>query len=634
MTLANAKEYFNRHNITYGGETELRILCPFCENPNKKCYVNNNTGEFYCFHCGNGGKFQYLTERLNKGEKAEIKPQETEDKIEPDLPPIDPEYIIQNHKNLMEGGGKVLLDTYFYTKRGFSDQTLHRFQLGWDGRNIVIPIFNANDECVNFKLKRDPTLPTQSNGMFQLTGRGKKRLFNEVVIKKKQERVIICEGEWDCMLLDQYGYAAVTSTGGALSFDPSWVSAFSKAEKIYICFDRDRNQAGQKGAEKTAKMFLDKGVRTYIVELPQPLSNESKLDVTDYFVKRSKTKEDFSWLLRQAREYNGNIAHDTILHFINGKDFMAKVFPKEEWIVDKLIPAKGMTMLSGEPGSYKSWLGFYIGLCVIRGIPVLDKFDTALGNVLFIDKENIEQQIQERFRMLGAGDEIEKVFFLTEDFLATRPEDVFVLENFIRDNNIILTIMDSFVRLHDKEENSATEMNRVTQQLTRLQRAGSALLIIHHLNKNVMGMKVKALDRLRGSADIAARLDSLVAVEVVEKGVIKLDHGKSRYVQAVPTMLIGAYSEKEKMSFGFIKDVEEGEVEHFVIADAIMGIIGEQSASSKFIIEQLQEHAGRAKIQEVLKELRTSGRLTAYRMGKEFLYAKNKIEKFLELEVS
>ena len=91
--------------------------------------------------------------------------------------------------------------------------------------------------------------------MYSILGRGRKRLFNEIILKQKLEYVIISEGEWDCMLVDQYGYYAITSTGGASSFDKNWVEAFEDIKKVYICYDQDRNLAGQNGLLKTAKLF-------------------------------------------------------------------------------------------------------------------------------------------------------------------------------------------------------------------------------------------------------------------------------------------------------------------------------------------------------------------------------------------
>ncbi len=288
----DVEQFFQSSNIAYkpesGGE-ELRILCPFCQHQNQKCYVQKTTGLFYCFHCGQGGTWRGLIRRFGiSGAVIQEKTFIDEEK-EPELPPIDPAIVDRNHKRLLDDSCKPIRE-YLYN-RGLNDATIEKFKLGWDTRNIVIPIFDANGDCVNFKLKPDPTLPSRSKGMFSIRGRGRKRLFNEQVLKQNPEMVIICEGEWDAMLLDQNGYNAVTSTAGAQSFDARWIDAFKGIKKISLTFDNDRNGAGQAGAKKTAEMFSDAGISVFIISLPNPSKTEEKIDITDFFVKYDGAKK-------------------------------------------------------------------------------------------------------------------------------------------------------------------------------------------------------------------------------------------------------------------------------------------------------------------------------------------------------
>lgn len=290
MNYKNAENFLQNNGIVYklaSGGKELVVTCPFCGK--EKCYIENATGRFYCFggSCGQGGGWSGLVERFgNKEATIELQPiEEKED--EPDLPPLDLALVQENNTRLFEPAQRPILD--YLHNRLLDDATINHFTLGWDGRNITIPIFNANDECVNFKLKRDPTLPTPSKGMYSILGRGRKRIFNEKLLKTHPESIIVCEGEWDCMLLTRFGYPAVTSTAGANSFDESWVSAFEGIEKIFICFDIDRNGTGQLAAKKTAQLFYNQGLTVYIVSLPNPEGIEQKIDITDFFKKKGAT---------------------------------------------------------------------------------------------------------------------------------------------------------------------------------------------------------------------------------------------------------------------------------------------------------------------------------------------------------
>jgi len=305
MLYKTAEQFLQKKNIDYiigSGGYELRIICPSCNNPKQKCYIENETGMFHCFHCGIGGGWKGLIEAYNEQDAtiAEFPQEKEEDR---DLPPFDFELIETNQQRLFDEAPLEIMS--YLDDRLLSGDTIIKYELGWDGRNIIIPIFDGKGDCMNFKLKPDPTIPSSSKGMFSVRGRGRKRLFNEKVLLENPETVIVCEGEWDCMLLDQYGHAAVTSTAGANSFDESWIEAFKNIEKIFICFDNDRNGVGQQAALKTAKMFYDKGIVTYIVKLPNPEETEKKLDVTDFFKKKGAKSAGnaFTKLLIKAKAY-------------------------------------------------------------------------------------------------------------------------------------------------------------------------------------------------------------------------------------------------------------------------------------------------------------------------------------------
>ena len=125
-----------------------------------------------------------------------------------------------------------------------------------------------------------------------------------------------------------------------------------------------------------------------------------------------------------------------VLTFLHGPDFMAQVYPEQQWLIDRLIPAQGLVCLSGMPSSYKSWLGFYIALCVMKGQPLFeDKFLTQKGAVLFIDKENIERNMQERFRMLGADAEMESCHFVQGNFSTENLRTLAAVVDFVKRNN-------------------------------------------------------------------------------------------------------------------------------------------------------------------------------------------------------
>jgi DNA primase len=118
-------------------------------------------------------------------------------------------------------------------------------------------------------------------------------LYGWETVRRKPPRLVICEGEFDRLVMEGLGFPAVTSTAGALTFKREWAESLTAIPEIYVCFDRDA--AGRQGAERVAKLLP----HARIVKLPDEVGEKG--DVTDFFVRLGRTPENFEALLRAAR---------------------------------------------------------------------------------------------------------------------------------------------------------------------------------------------------------------------------------------------------------------------------------------------------------------------------------------------
>src|SRR5215472_14513090 len=86
-------------------------------------------------------------------------------------------------------------------------------------------------------------------------------------------------------------------------------------------------------------------------------------------------------------------------------------------------------------------------------------------------------------------------------------------------------IFGSLIRFHRADENSATEMSEVMQDLRALANAGATVIVLHH--------KPKAEGaHYRGSSDIAGAVDTAYSVaRDRQAGILTLDCFKSRFVE-------------------------------------------------------------------------------------------------------
>jgi DNA primase len=85
----------------------------------------------------------------------------------------------------------------------------------------------------------------------------------------------------------------VTSTGGARAFKNEWANEFEDIPEVYICFDND--EAGKGGALRVAGVVP----HAKIVELPIEVGDGG--DVTDFFVRLGRSREEFLKLLEEAQ---------------------------------------------------------------------------------------------------------------------------------------------------------------------------------------------------------------------------------------------------------------------------------------------------------------------------------------------
>jgi len=180
----------------------------------------------------------------------------------------------------------------YLNRRGIPDTLTELHLLGWNGERITIPIRDAEGRVLFFKLAKDPD--DEGPGPKMLAPLGSVvALYGWERLRVKPPRIIICEGEFDRLVLEAQGFAAVTSTGGAGVFRPEWADAFKETPEVYLCFDRD--EAGHRGALRVAELIP----HARLVELPEMVGEGG--DVTDFFLRLGKAREDFLHLLDAAQ---------------------------------------------------------------------------------------------------------------------------------------------------------------------------------------------------------------------------------------------------------------------------------------------------------------------------------------------
>ena len=176
--------------------------------------------------------------------------------------------------------------------RGVVDEVIMHFLLGWSGWRITIPITNRDGEIVTFKLAKDPEDTSDSPKMLMPPG-STAELYGWEWLNTPPPRLVVCEGEFDRLVLESRNIPAVTSTGGAGSFRVEWATALCAVPEVFICYDRD--PAGEQGAARVARILPT----ARVVNLPEDVGPGG--DISDYFVRLGHSPADFETLLAAAR---------------------------------------------------------------------------------------------------------------------------------------------------------------------------------------------------------------------------------------------------------------------------------------------------------------------------------------------
>ncbi len=176
--------------------------------------------------------------------------------------------------------------------RAISDAIIDTFMLGFDGSRLTIPIPDRDGTIAFFRLARVP----DGWGPKMLSQPGSSAtLYGWEHVSPETETLVICEGEFDRLVLEGQGIPAVSGTGGATTFLPAWAEALAVVQHLFVCYDRDA--AGRAGTRRVAQLLP--AVR--VIVLPEEVGLGG--DVTDFFARLGHTREDFRALMDAARPY-------------------------------------------------------------------------------------------------------------------------------------------------------------------------------------------------------------------------------------------------------------------------------------------------------------------------------------------
>lgn len=295
------------------GKTENRgndyWTCPFCDSGNKQ----NNSAAFHiigtkyqCFSCDEHGDIFDLVgyiERLSKGifikhynRTLKImrpyldgnKPKKSRDEYIPEFTvPVDYiDYLHKCHENVAQ--------TDFFSKRGLSQKTIDRFNLGYDSEKKVVTI-PYNPDCKGYVHRilwsSDNKYCKFGNEIFNIDALYDSSI--DALLFGSRDYVFICEGQIDSMSFSEIGLDAI-GLGGTNEISKLVRQLKEKQCNKVLVIALDNDKAGKRATgkfiEEVAEIELD---QEYIVisDLYGQYKDANEFLVADRegFIERMKT---------------------------------------------------------------------------------------------------------------------------------------------------------------------------------------------------------------------------------------------------------------------------------------------------------------------------------------------------------
>lgn len=274
---------------------DIDARCPLHDDKKRSARINFKKNVWICFAgCGQGSLAGLLKRMRENGEAVSSTP-----KRQP-VASINPKIVEAWHESLMSNENQR---SNLWLMRGISEETIKRFTLGWDqaSRAFSIPVYLEDGRLFNIRMyrpdapsdrkiywfrKKDPNIPVPLYPVDMLIG---------------TDWVVLCEGEMDALLANQYGIPAVTGTSGASSWHVDWSERF-RDKFVFIAYDRDT--AGERGSKLVAEHLEPFASKIHIVRIPL---RKKGADVSDLFLNKHYTAEDFKDLLRKSKPYQKRV---------------------------------------------------------------------------------------------------------------------------------------------------------------------------------------------------------------------------------------------------------------------------------------------------------------------------------------
>jgi len=415
--------------------------------------------------------------------------------------------LIQKHKSL---SGRELSD-YLYNEFGIGERNIDTkaAKPPPQGSKIVneYNYINEHGEVTYQVLRFEPKTFKQRHFKDGKTVWGLKDIeplpYNlPKILEDKDKTIFIVEGEKDADRLVSLGFLATTNSGGSKNWKPS-LNKYFKDRRVILISDND--SAGYLHTQAISNHLLSEAESLHFLSLEGKVADKG--DISDFI----DAGGDIEELILNATLVE-NLSQDVVENVfptMGINDLMG--LKSQTYLIENLIPEGGLSVIYGQPASYKSFAAIDMCLSISSSID-WQGYETGAGKTLFIAAEGVGGLKKRIQAWLAKHNDITKtpdfhVLATTVDFLD--PEQLDKLINTIHNigKDFKLIVIDTIARTlsnSGSDENSASDMGMFLSACdTVREQTKSAILAIHHSGKNEAA-------GLRGSSALLGGVDTSI----------------------------------------------------------------------------------------------------------------------------
>lgn len=400
---------------------------------------------------------------------------------------------------------------YLTKERGFKEETIDHFRLGYDKKKnaVAIPHFregvliNIKYRFLNPKDTRYTSEPNAEPWVFHDDG---------LVVGTQKGAVAIAEGEFDCIALWQMGFKNCISPGqGANSFG-TWIEIIDKIKSVWIAYDND--EPGQSAARELANRIGVEKCRN--VQYPEKIK-----DANEFMLKHNSS--DLRELFAKAMpfyKYEFSVLGDVIQNMMDDpQDYLEiSLLPNVKLERDNLV------VVSGETNAGKSTYSLnVIRELAHRGIPSLflpiERGVYSLGR-RFIQIEMGKTQDEMQFTPKTEWEQVAKRLaplpvYMAKPTLNDLERTIARAKRLFGVRVVIIDHMDYLIRGSMNKESLISEKMHALKHCA--EENGVIIIVISHINRGaVVGGQKPTLKNLKGSSSLEQDAEIVVMLYPVD----------------------------------------------------------------------------------------------------------------------